>query len=194
MNEIVTDLADLEYVNRKISAFAMRDAAAGAGTGNMKGRANQDDRDQVRQCQRHHTCSPMAPKPSSPLTPLSKPAFPVRDGSAANNEPSPVKVSSPTHDGPTRSRPLFSADFEDSDDEDDISITDIWEDVGVVPPLEDIFQCPEAEMKEIQLLLRAKILREIAELVHEPDADYGLWDDAVAGWPDEGDCRREVSQ
>ena len=194
MNEIVTDLADLEYVYRKISAFDMLDAAAGAGTLNMKGRANQDDRDQVRQCQRHHTWSPMTPKLSSPLTLLSKRAFPVRGGSAANNESSPFRVSSLTHDGPTRARPLCSADFEDSDDEDDISIADIWEDVGVVPPLEVIFQCPKAEMRKIQLLLQAKVLREIVELGHEPGADCGLWEDAVTGWPHEGNCRREVSQ
>ena len=193
MNEIVTDLDDLEYVNRKIAASDMRNATAGAGIRIMKGRANQDDRDQLRQHQRHHMWSPMTSEPPSPLTPLSKRAFPGRSNGAANNEPQPIKVSSPPHDGPTRSRPLCSTDFEDSDDEDDINIADIWEDADAVRPLEDILECPEAEMRKIQLLLQAKILREIAELVHEPGADYELWDDAVAGWPGEGDYGREVS-
>ena len=188
MNQMVTDLDDLERVNRKISASDIHDATAGAGTRIMKGRANEDDKDQVRQYQRYDMWSPMTSETTSPLTPLSKRAFPVRDG-AANNETPPIKLRSPTHDEPTRSRPLCSADFEDSDDEDDISITDMWEDAGAVRPLEDILQCPEVELRKIQLLLQAKILREIAELVLEPGADYGLWDDAVAGWPDEGGFR-----
>lgn len=193
MNEIGTDLDDLEYVNRQIAASDARNATAGAGVRMMKGRANQDDRDRMRQHQRHHMWSPMTSEPPSPLTLLSKRAFPGRDGGAANNEPQPIKVSSPTHNGLTRSRPLCSADFEDSDDEDEISITYMREDAGAVRPLEDILECPEAEIRKIQLLLQAKILREIAELVHEPGADYGLWDNAVAGWPDEEDYGREVS-
>ena len=193
MNEIVTDLDDLEYVNRKIAASGVRDATAGAGFRIMKGRANQDDRDQVREHQRHHMWSPMTFEPPSPLTPLSKRAFPGRSDGAATNEPQPIKVSWPPHDGPTRSRPLCSADFEDSGDEDDINITHIWEDAGAVRPLENILECPEAEMRKIQHLLQAKILRQIAEFVHEPGADYELWDDAVAGWPDEGGYGREVA-
>ncbi len=149
------------------------------------GRASQHDRNKVWQYQKHHMWSPIISEPSSPLAPLPKRAFPVRDGGAANNEHPRLEVSSPTHDEPTRSRPLCSADFEGSDDEDDISYTDIWEDAGAVRPPEDILECPEAEMRKIQLLLQAKILREIAELVHEPGADYRLWGDAVAGWADE---------
>ena len=159
-----------------------------------KGRASQDDRNIVWQYQKDHIWSPIISEPSLPLGPLRKRAFPVRDGGAVYNKRPPMQVSSPTYDEPTRSRPLCSADFEGSDDEDDISYTDIWEDAGAVRPPEDILQCPEAEMRKIQLLLQAKILREIAELVHEPGADYRLWGDAVAGWADEGDYGREVSR
>ena len=148
----------------------------------------------MRQNQKHHVWSPMTSEPPSPLTHFPKRAFPGRNGGAANNEPRPIKVSSPIHDEPTRPRPLYPADFEDSDDEDDISIIDIREDMCAEQPLEDILECPEAEMKKIQLQLQAKILREIAELVHGPGADYGRWDGAVAGWPDEGDWRREVNR
>ena len=49
--------------------------------------------------------------------------------------------------------------------------------------------CPEAKMRKIQLLLQAKILRGIAGLLHGHGADYRLWDDAVAGWPDGGYSR-----
>ena len=129
--------------------------------------------------------SPVISEPSSPLAPLPKRAFPVRDDGAKINEGPGIDVISPTHNEPTRSRPLCSADFESSDDEDDINDTDIWKDASTVRPPQDILQCPEAEMKKIQLLLQAKILREIAEFVHEPDADYRPWDDAVAGWADE---------
>lgn len=151
------------------------------------GRASQDDRDQVRQYQKHHMWSPVTSGPSSPLGPLPKRAFPVREDGAGKTEAPHINVISPTHDEPIRSRPLCSVDFESSDDEDDIVHTDIWEDAGTVRPPEDILQCPEVEMKKIQLLLQAKILREIAELVHEPGADYRPWDDAVAGWADERD-------
>ena len=159
-----------------------------------KGRARQDDENQAWQYQKHHMWSHIICERSSPLTRLPKRAFPVRDGGAANNEPPRIKVSSPTHDQPTRSRSLCPADFEGSDDEGDISYIDIWKDVVAVRPLEDILECPEAKMRKIQLLLEAKILREIAELVHEPGADSMPWNDAVAGWADEGDYRREVSQ
>ena len=152
-----------------------------------KSRESQDDRNQVWQYQKHHMWSPTISEPSSPLALPPKHAFPLRNGGAANNDPPPIQVSSSTHDEPTRPRPLCSADFEGSDDEDDISITNIWEDAGGVRPAEDILQCPEAEMRKIQLLLQAKILREIAELVHESGADYRPWGDAVAGWADEGD-------
>ena len=152
-----------------------------------KGRASQGDRNKVWQYQKNHMWSPIVSEPSLPLGPLRKRALPVRDGGAAYNKRPPMQVSSLTYEEPTRSRPLCSADFEGSDDEDDISYTNIWEDAGAVRPLEDILQCPEAEMRKIQLLLQAKILREIAELVHEPGADYRLWGDAVAGWADEGD-------
>ena len=192
-NEIVTDLDDLEYVNWETFASDVGDTTAGAGIRIIKGRANQDNRDQMRQYKHRHMCFPMTSEPPSSLTPLFKCAFPGRDGGAANDEAPPIKLRSPTNDGPTRPRPLCSADFEDSDDEDDISTTDIWEDVGVVRPLEDILQCPEAEMRRIQLLLQAKILRGIAELLHEHGADYRLCDDAVAGWPDEGGYGRAVS-
>lgn len=151
------------------------------------GRASQDGRKQVWQYQENYIWSPIICEPSSPLAPLPRPASRVPAGGAANNEPPCLEVSSPIHDQPTRPRPLCSADFEDSDDEDEISYIDIWKDAGAVPPLEDILQCPEAEMKKVQLLLQAKILREIAELVHEPGADYRLWRDPVAGWADEGD-------
>ena len=144
------------------------------------GRASQDDRNQVWQYQKNHMWSPIICERSPPLAPLHRCALPVRAGGAADNEPPRLEVSSPIHDQLTRSRPLCSADFEDSDDEDDISYIDIWKDAGAVPPLEDILQCPEAEMKKIQLLLQAKILREIAELVHEPGANYRLWGDGVA--------------
>ncbi|KAK0516927.1 hypothetical protein JMJ35_000082 [Cladonia borealis] len=143
------------------------------------GRPSQDDWNQVWQCQDNHMWSPIICERSSPLAPPGR-AFPVRAGSAANKEPPRLGVSSPTHDQPTRSRPLCSADFEDSDDEDEISYIDIWKLAGAVPPLEDILECPEAEMKKIQLLLQAKILREIAELVHEPGTNYRLWGDGVA--------------
>ena len=126
-------------------------------------RASQDDWNQVWQSQENYLWSPITCERSSPLAPPRR-AFPVRAGSASNNEPPRLGVSSAIHDQPTRSRPLCSADFEDSDDEDDISCVDIWNDAGAVPPIEDILQCPEAEMKRIQLLLKAKILREIAEL------------------------------
>ena len=192
-NEIVTGLDDLEYVNWETSASDVGDTTAGAGIRIIKGRANQDDRDQMRQYKYHHMCSPMTSEPPSLLNPLSKCAFPGRDGGAANDEAPPNQLRSPTNDGPTRPRPLCSADFDDSDDEDDISTTDIWDNAGAVPPLEEFLQCPEAEMRKIQLLLQAKILREIAELLHEPGADYGLWDNVVAGWPDEGGYGREVS-
>ena len=194
INEIVTDLDDLEYVNWKFSASDLRDATTDAGVRIMKGRANQEDRDQVRQYQRHHMWSPMTSELPSPLTLDSKCVFPGRDGGAANNESTPIKLGRVPHDETTRSRPLCSADFEDSDDEDDVSRTCMREDAGAVPPLEDILECPGAEMRKIQLLLQAKILREIAELVNEHGVDYGLWDDAVAGWPDEEDHGREVSR
>ena len=142
-------------------------------------RASQDDWNQVWQCQENHMWSPIICERSSPLAPPRR-ACPVRAGSASNNEPPRLGVSSAIHDQPTRSRPLCSADFEDSDDEDDISCIDIWNDAGAVPPVEDILQCPEAEMKKIQLLLQAKILREIAELVHQPGANHRLWGDGVA--------------
>ena len=141
-------------------------------------RASQDDGNQLWQYRKTYMWSPKRP---SPLSPLPRRAFPVRAGGAANNEPLRLEVSSPIHDQATRSRPLCSADFEDSDDEDDISYIDIWEDAGAVPPLKDILQCPQAEMRKIQLLLQAKILREIAELVHEPGTNHRLWGDAAAG-------------
>lgn len=170
-NEIVTDLDDHEYVNWETSASDVGDTTAGAGIRIMKGRAKQDDRDQVRQYQKHHMWSPLTSEPSSALTPLAKRAYPGRDGDATNDEAPPIKPRNHTNNEPTRPRSLCSADFEDSDDEDDISTTGTWEVVGVVRPLEDILQCPEAEMRKVQLLLQAKILREIAELVHEPSAD-----------------------
>ena len=141
-----------------------------------KNRASQDDGNQVWQYRKNYMWSPKRP---SPLTPLPRRAFPVRAGGAADNEPLRLEVSSPIHDQATRPRSLCSADFEDSDDEDDVSYIDIWKDEGAVPPLKDILQCPEAEMRKIQLLLQAKILREIAELVHQPGANYRLWGDGV---------------
>ena len=186
-DEIVTDPDDFEYVNRKISASGARDPTARAvkyGEGPLVGNSTSSGSRQ----------SSNAFKSSVLTTPASisgqrRAAEPTTPSTSIKGilKNRPMQVSSPTYDEPTRSRPLCSADFEGSDDEDDISYTNIWEDAGAVRPPEDILQCPEAEMRKIQLLLQAKILREIAELVHEPGADYRLWGDAVAGWADEGD-------
>ena len=143
-----------------------------------KNRASQDDGNQVWQYRKNYMWSPRRP---SQLAPLPRRTFSVRAGGAADNAPMRLEVSSPLHDQPIRSRPLCSADFEDSDDEDDISYIDIWEDAGAVPPIKNILQCPEAEMRKIQLLLQAKILREIAELVHKPGTNHRPWGDAAAG-------------
>ena len=101
MNEIVTDLDDLDSVKWKISASDVGDITAGAGFRIMKGRANQDDRDQMRQYKNHHMCSLMTSEPPSPLNPLSERAFPKGNGSASKNDLPPIELRSPTHDGPT---------------------------------------------------------------------------------------------
>lgn len=122
--------------------------------------------------------SPINSEPSSPLRHTAKHKFPVRDASTAissyNNLPR-IEVSRSIYDGATR--PLCPADFMDSDDEDDVSDTEssyrLEQDAGAGRQLRDILECPEAEMRKIQLWLQAKILREIAELAPEADADRG---------------------